>query len=56
MMADFCPMSHEVLVGNLNIVVGSVTRKTGFISWWVLSQRHNQAKEQEKEGFITCSK
>ena len=24
----------------------------GFTAWWVSSQRHNQAKEQEKEVFL----
>jgi len=31
--------------------------KTGFASWWVLSQKTQPRKDQEKEGFIiTCSK
>ena len=30
--------------------------KTGFTSWWVSAKWHNQAKEREKEGCVTCSK
>lgn len=31
--------------------------KTGFASWWALSQKTQPRKDQEKEGFIiTCSK
>ena len=31
-------------------------QKTGFASWWVSAKLHNQVKDREKEGCITCSK
>lgn len=46
-MADFCLMSHEVLLGNVNIV-GSVIRKTGFASWLVSSQKIQPSQRAEK--------
>ena len=45
------------LVPNIFLIPkGNYSPKTGFASWWVSSQIHSQVKEQEKEGFITCSK